>query len=179
MNGMEGECGFPTKDGRGPPCRNPVRGPWRCHKHGGPSAEEAERLVRDHRRAWLEQQVREAESEISQESLIRRIEDIDHKLVSAEKELESERSKRKQNERTIYRLGLNIQSLDKEVKALQVERHKDELQILRNESRRNWRKNLTQLTEFVTHTEPYMILLKHIIDIVESIAKILESTGGI
>lgn len=179
MNGMEGECGFPTKDGRGPPCRNPVRGPWHCHIHGGPSAEEAERLVRDHCRAWLEQQVREAENEISQEALNRRIEDIDHKLVYTEKELESERSQREQNEQTISRLEFNIQRLEDEVRILQVERRKDELQIRRNESRSNWRENLNQITELVTHIEPYIVALKQITDVVESIVKILESIGGI
>lgn len=168
MNGNYKKCGSPTSGGHGPQCRNPVKGPWFCHMHGGPSAEEAERRVRE-RRAWLEQQIKDIEREISQEALIERVDNFDRKLASIENQLESEKSQREHNEQTTSSLKLDIQRLEQELETLQVERHKDELQTLRDETKIKWQKNRNRITELVAYIEPYLAVLKPIIDVVLSI----------
>lgn len=176
---MARTCGYPTRGGRGPACKKPVRGPWRCATHGGPSAEDAERRVqaqqeaerrrvhaqqleqREQRVREAERRFREAEHAASPEAQAAYIRDLKHQVDQTSRELAFERSRREQAEQKNRELRQELISYTRSDIEGEYERYRLE---------RKARKNRRRIWRFLVRIEPkYVELITKVIEFIRTV----------
>lgn len=160
---MRQRCGELTS--RGLLCANPVSGDWPCHLHGGPSAEEAKRRIREQNRARAEQRVRDAEDNASATNQADYIRELEHKIERADHEHGLDKS-------TVDDTELENRKLDAESEQNESQSVKNNQRIKARQKESQWRATIRRLGTFLLRLDPYIRSLRPIIE------AIIEAVGG-
>lgn len=124
---MTARCGVLTRDGRGPPCKNLVKGDWPCHIHGGPTGEELKRRVEAQEFHQAKERLQDSEHAITVATQAEYIHNLEHELGQCNQQLEQTTS-RAGLERTLrLQAERRNQALERELKRYQnLEREKSD-----------------------------------------------------